>query len=410
MKVSPPTRRHVHRTSLASAAVVALVSVTGCTASSPAPHESGRESTAAPGAASDEPRQAATPVTFEHNVDTRVVSVDTRVTVEATGGTIEDVQLTRGAEQAVAGTLDDDATTWTAGQLLEPGKTYRLVTTGVSDSGRPQRRSERFRTEDLTLDQQTYPSVAPLDGATVGVGMPVIVTFDIPVEDRAAAERHLDVTSTPRVKGTWHWLSDTEVHFRPRRYWPAGAEVHLEADLNSVDVGGGIYGQESRSVDFTVGRSVVSRVDLDSHTMKVFIDGTLARTIPVTGGKPGFVTRSGVKVIMEKFESKRMDAATTGIDPGHPEYYNLSNVQYAMRETYSGEFIHAAPWSVGSQGSANVSHGCIGMSPEDAAWLFSRSSVGDIVVVTGTDRELEDGNGWTDWNVSWSEYKQGSAL
>jgi lipoprotein-anchoring transpeptidase ErfK/SrfK len=144
--------------------------------------------------------------------------------------------------------------------------------------------------------------------------------------------------------------------------------------------------------------------------MKVFIDGELARTIPITGGKPGFTTRSGVKVIMEKFESKRMDAATTGIDPDDPEYYNLSNVQYAMRETYSGEFIHAAPWSVGAQGSANVSHGCVGMSTENAAWLFEQSTVGDVVIVTGSDRELEEGNGWTDWNVSWAEYREGSAL
>jgi lipoprotein-anchoring transpeptidase ErfK/SrfK len=411
MMVSSSTRPHVRRVSTAATAALALLMAAACSADEPPP--GGADS-----AGSDDPSAAAPAVdpparvSFEDNVGRRGVTVDSRVTVTATEGTIDSVRLAFGdsARERVRGTLSDDGTTWRADGLLEPGQTYRLVTTGSSTDGTSRHQVERFTTENLTLDDQTYASIAPLDGAQVGVGMPVILTFDIPVTDRAAAERHLDIVSSPQVKGAWHWLSDSEVHFRPRRYWPSGAKVTVRADLNGVDVGGGIYGQESRTVNFTVGTSVISEVDLSTHTMRVFIDGELARTIPVTGGKPGFDTRSGVKVIMEKFESKRMDAATTGIDPGDPEYYNLSNVQYAMRETYSGEFIHAAPWSVGSQGSENVSHGCIGMSPEDAAWLFSRSSVGDIVVVTGTDRELEEGNGWTDWNVSWAQYREGSAL
>jgi lipoprotein-anchoring transpeptidase ErfK/SrfK len=412
MKVSSSTRRRVRGAALSSAAVVALITVTACSGSGDvstprSADPAGGGDTSGTGGAQEKPS-----VRFEDNVKRSDVTVDSRVTVTASDGTIDNVVLSygNGPDETVDGTLSDDSTTWTADGLLEPGETYRLVTTGASADGTPASDRVRFSTEDLTLDQQTYPSVAPLDGATVGVGMPVILTFDIPVTDRAAAERHLDVTSTPQVKGTWHWYSDTEVHFRPRTYWPAGAEVNVDADLNGVNVGGGIYGQESRDVDFTVGRSVVSKIDLAAHTMKVFIDGELARTIPITGGKPGFDTRSGVKVIMEKFESKRMDAATTGIDPGDPEYYNLSNVQYAMRETHSGEFIHAAPWSLGSQGSANVSHGCVGMSTDNAAWLFSQSTVGDVVVVTGSSRELEEGNGWTDWNVSWSEYREGSAL
>ena len=152
------------------------------------------------------------------------------------------------------------------------------------------------------------------------------------------------------------------------------------------------------------------RANLQAHKMKVFVGGDLARTIAITGGKEGFESRSGTKLIIEKFPSKRMDAATTGIEPGDPEYYNIANVQWAQRVTYSGEFLHAAPWSVGDQGSANVSHGCVGMSPEDAKWLYDRTLVGDPVEVKGSDRGLEVGNGWTDWNVSYAEYQAGSAL
>jgi lipoprotein-anchoring transpeptidase ErfK/SrfK len=105
-----------------------------------------------------------------------------------------------------------------------------------------------------------------------------------------------------------------------------------------------------------------------------------------------------------------MDAATVGIQPGDPEYYNIPDVEYAMRVTYTGEFLHAAPWSVGSQGYANVSHGCVGMSTDNAAWLYGLSHRGDVVKTIGSGRPLEYGNGWTDWDMSWKDYKEGSAL
>jgi lipoprotein-anchoring transpeptidase ErfK/SrfK len=151
-------------------------------------------------------------------------------------------------------------------------------------------------------------------------------------------------------------------------------------------------------------------IDVAAHAMRVHKNGQLLRTIPISAGKPGFTTRSGIKVIIEKFRTKRMDAATTGIDPGDPEYYNISNVEYAQRVTYSGEFLHAAPWSVGSQGSANVSHGCVGMSTEAAAWLYGLTKRGDVVDVTGSDRPMEPTNGWGDWNVPWAQYREASAL
>jgi lipoprotein-anchoring transpeptidase ErfK/SrfK len=218
------------------------------------------------------------------------------------------------------------------------------------------------------------------------------------------------VESKPEVRGTWHWYSDTEVHFRPRTFWKAGSEVTVNADINSIDAGNGVYGQLDRSVTFNVGDSVVSKIAVDKHRMNVFINGEHRRRIPISAGKKGFETRSGTKIIMEKFETKRMDAATIGVDRNDPEYYNIPDVKWAMRVTYSGEFIHGAPWSVGAQGDDNVSHGCVGMSLEDAKWLYDRSRRGDVVYVTGTDREMEPGNGYTDWNVSFAEYKEGSAL
>jgi lipoprotein-anchoring transpeptidase ErfK/SrfK len=157
--------------------------------------------------------------------------------------------------------------------------------------------------------------------------------------------------------------------------------------------------------DFSVGSAMVSTVDVTAHTLTVRRDGRTLRTIPVTTGKSGFATRNGIKVIMSRSAQVRMDAATTGTDPKDPNYYNVL-VNWAMRLTYSGEFLHAAPWSVGSQGRANVSHGCTGMSTANAKWLYDRSKVGDVVVYVHSRRSLEPGNGYTAWNVPFSTWSR----
>jgi lipoprotein-anchoring transpeptidase ErfK/SrfK len=306
--------------------------------------------------------------------------------------------------------VSKNGSTWRAEERLEPGVSYRLTGVAADEDGLKRKLDRTFRTVPLTLDQQTYASVAPLDGETVGVGMPVVVTFDIAVTDRAEVERHLEVESKPAQPGSWSWISDNEVHWRPKSYWKPGTDVTVNADINGVDAGNGIYGQEDRSSSFTVGNALVMKIDVDTHQMQVVRNGETLRTLPISAGKPGFTTRSGIKVIIEKHRYKDMDAATTGISEGDAEYYNMENVEYAQRVTYSGEFLHAAPWSVGSQGSANVSHGCIGMSTSDAGWLYSLTKRGDIVDVVGSDRPMEPTNGYGDWNVSWADYRAGSAL
>ncbi len=339
------------------------------------------------------------------------VPVSHEIELSVEDGTLEKVNAFFGKrDKKLSGQISDDGTTWTNTERLEPGVRYRIGALAVDENGLETRERTTFRTDKLTLDEQTYPSIAPLAGETVGVGMPVIVKFDIPVTDKASIERHLRVESHPKQKGAWHWISDHEVHWRPKTYWQPGTDVTVHADINSIPAGNGIYGQLSRTTTFHVGDSVISKVNLDTHRMRVLVNGDLARVIPVSAGKPGWETRSGTKVIIEKFREKRMDAATIGVEPGDPEYYNIEEVPYAMRVTYSGEFLHGAPWSVNSQGEANVSHGCVGMSIEDAAWLYSISKRGDVVDVTGSDRWMTLTNGYGDWTLPFQEYKQGSAL
>ncbi len=339
----------------------------------------------------------------------RDVPVDTRLTLESDGGTLRKVSVTSAAGP-VPGKMSGDNTTWVAGGLLEPGTAYTVTTLARRSDGAEKTLRSTFQTVDLSLDQQTYPSVAPLDGETVGVGMPVIVSFDVAVKDKATIEKHLKVTSAPKQPGAWHWLSDHEVHWRPKSYWRAGTDVSVDVDINSIPAGAGIFGQEDRHVEFHVGSANIYKVNAQTHQMQVFSNGQLLRTIPITTGKPGFTTRSGVKVIIEKFREKRMNSETVGIAQSDPEYYDIDDVEYAMRVTYSGEFIHAAPWSVGSQGYANVSHGCTGMSTANAGWLYNITKRGDVVEYTGTDRAMESTNGYGDWNIPFPAYAEGSAL
>jgi len=402
--MSLPSQRSLLRrgAAIGAATVLAVGVLSACQSSGDGQGEGGHRAGTA--SASEEP----TPFRVATNVrDTEATAVDHGVRVRARTGDLRSVRVTS-PEGALPGKLRKGV--WHATGRLEPGLTYTVTSVGADSAGTRQRRVTRFHTADLTLDQQTYASIAPLDGETVGVGMPVIVSFDVPVTDKAAFERRMTVTSTPAQKGTWHWISDYEAHWRPREYWQAGTDVHVDVDVNSVAAGNGVFGQESRSIDFHIGDAVVSKINVDTHRMEVYVNGGLARSMPISAGKAGWETRSGTKVVIEKFREKRMDATTIGVDKDDPEYYNIEDVEYALRVTYSGEFLHAAPWSVGSQGSANVSHGCVGMSTADAAWLYNLTKRGDVVEVTGSDRWMTLTNGYGDWNESFAEYRQGSAL
>jgi len=358
----------------------------------------------------EETTPAVAPLRVRTNVARTDVPIDREVRLTATGGTLRAVKVTSEAGP-LSGKLSKNQKTWVSSGRLEPGVAYRIHSTGVRSDGKQVVKNQQFRTEDLTLDEQTYPSVAPLEGETVGVGMPVIVTFDIPVTDKASIEKHMSVSASPRQPGAWHWISDQEVHWRPKHYWRAGTSVDVDVDINSIPAGGGIYGQESRHVEFNIGDAHIYKVNMDTHQMRVFSNGGLLRTIPITTGEePKFTTRSGVKVILEKFRKKRMNSETIGIDRNSPDGYDIDDVEYAMRVTYSGEFVHAAPWSVADQGYANVSHGCTGMSTANAGWLYNMSRRGDVVEYTGTDRQMELTNGYGDWNLDFADWSSGSAL
>jgi len=339
--------------------------------------------------------------------NTKSVQPHTRVVVRADQGRVDKVVVKSVTGKTVDGTVGADGVWRSKSTTLPYNTTFTLTAKGVDSAGLGREVHSRFTT--INPVHRVVTSISPLSGSVVGVGMPIVVRLSVPVTDRAVVQRGLTVTTSRPVVGAWNWVSDSEVHWRPKTYWPADTEVKLAVRLKGVHAGVGLWGDERRDIDFHVGDAMVSTVNVTGHSMTITRNGQVLKTIPVTTGKAGFVTREGIKVILSKEPSRIMDAATINIPKDDPNYYRLK-VLWALRVTWSGEFVHAAPWSQSEQGLANVSHGCTGMSVENAQWFYNLSRVGDVVKFINSPRHLEPGNGYTDWNVPWSTWLKGDAL
>lgn len=325
---------------------------------------------------------------------------------------ITDVTAVDESGRYVRGRLSDDGHTWRSTVPLAARSRYSVEVSTENDDGAPGRKRLTYRTSEAKTRKPMKVELGP-DKGTYGVGQPLTVKLGRAVKtqaERAVVERGLKVTSAPVVEGAWYWVGDKELHYRPREYWPAGARVRLESRLEGVKVREGVYASAAKPLDLRIGDRIEAVTDAASHEMTVFRNGEEINTIPVTTGKAGFETRNGKKVVLEKQSSVRMTGASIGVG-GTGEDYDLQ-VSYATRVTWSGEYVHAAPWSVGSQGAANVSHGCTGMSTDDAAWFFKTVRPGDIVEVVNSFGEdmAPFGNGFGDWNLSWTKWQEGSAL
>lgn len=214
--------------------------------------------------------------------------------------------------------------------------------------------------------QATVASVAPAAGDVVGVAMPITITFTRPVADRAAAERAIDISSPKTPSGTFSWLAADSVRWTPTGYWPAHSTISVTA--------------LGFKTTFGTGAAVVGVADIDAHTFTVSIDDQVVRTMPASMGKPKHPTPVGSFTALEKQSPVIMDSRTIGIPLSDPEGYKLT-VYDAVRVTWGGVYVHAAPWSTGSQGNSNVSHGCINLSTDNAAWYYDNVNIGDPIIV-----------------------------
>jgi lipoprotein-anchoring transpeptidase ErfK/SrfK len=358
-----------------------------------------------------EPAAAPAQVTLAVADGSTDVSPVVPLEVAVSDGELGDVTVVDGDGGEVAGTVVDSpdqegTSVWTPEAQLSYGTSYTITASATNEDDDEVEASSTFTTATPTA--VSTPSIGPLDGMTVGVGMPIRVWFDDPVVDKAAVESHLLVTSSTPTDGTWNWFSDSEVHFRPSQYWPPNTDVTLDANLYGVNFGDGIWGEKNRSVSFSIGAKHVSIADAGTHMMEVYDGDQLVQTYPISAGSPDNPSYNGPHVVTELNRDRIMDSSTYGVPVDSPGGYRTP-VEYAVRISDSGEFVHAAPWSVAQQGNTNVSHGCINMSTERAAWFFDFSRPGDIVEIrNSTAGDLR--SDIYDWTIPWDQWQAGSAL
>ena len=326
------------------------------------------------------------------------------VVVKSLGDGLEEVTMLNEQGYEVEADYSEDGRSWTTSEVLGYNRTYTLTATD--------RNGETSTTVFSTAQPAATTTVAlsPLADSVVGVGQTIAFRFGTPISDRHAAEEAITITTSPEVEGGFYWLNNRELRWRPAEYWEPGTEVTVRADIYGTDLGDGVWGASDNATNFTIGDRVEAVVDDNTKTMDVYRNGTLLRSIPVSLGRDveQWATPNGTYIIGDRNPSMIMDSTTFGL--GYDQGGYRTPVKFATQMSYSGIYVHAAPWSEAQQGNSNVSHGCINVTTESAEWFQNTVKRGDIVTVKNTVGSTLSGyDGLGDWNIPWSVWKEGNA-
>lgn len=327
------------------------------------------------------------------------------LTLMVSDGTLKDVTVIDPDGGTLAGTVKDDESWQSEQQTLLPDATYRVTASVLDTNGEPR---------PMTLAVHTAPAarvlhavLSPGDGSVVGVGMPIAVYLDHPVKsdaDKAAVVARLTVVTKPAVQGAWHWMDNSELHYRPPTYWASGTTIRVSSNLRRLQLSDGTWGSGIRHTTFHVGDALISTVDVARHVMAIRRNGQLLRVVKVSTGRDKYPTKGGVHIVLEKTRLKVMDSATVGIPRDSPDGY-FEKVPFSVRISNGGAFVHAASWSVRDQGVRNVSHGCVNLSPADAEWFFGIAKRGDVVnVINAAAKPVLWDAGMADWNMTYADW------
>ncbi|MFK0231627.1 L,D-transpeptidase [Streptomyces vinaceus] len=404
------TRRAAAGLAAAAAMAGLLGGLAGCTASGGSPVE-----IQLPG----KPRSPDEAIRITPADNAKGVPAEGPLTVRVPEGRLERVVVTKvedAQEERVPGSIAPDGLSWspdTEGGRLALAAKYTVDAVALDGHNRRQARHTTFTT--YVPEERFIGYFKPENRSTVGTGMIVSFNFNRSIANRADVERAITVTSKPPVQVVGHWFGKERLDFRPKTYWKPGTEVTVTMNLRDVQGAPGSYGIQDKTVTFTVGRSQVSLVDAEAHTMEVRRDGKLVQTLPISAGAPKNTTYNGKMVVLEMFDVTRMNGQTVGFGGE----YDIPDVPHAMRLTTSGTFLHGNYWaSPDTFGSSNTSHGCVGLrddkgggSDTPAGWFFDRTLVGDVVeVVNSQDKTVAPNNGLGGWNMSWADWVAGSAI
>ncbi|WP_311143426.1 L,D-transpeptidase [Corynebacterium durum] len=324
------------------------------------------------------------------------------ITVKIGDGELSTVTMTNEDGKVVEASLDKDKKKWETTEPLGYSRTYTLTIEAKGEK----KQEMSFSTIDAT--NTTAAALSPLPESTVGVGQTIGIKFDTNIENRQAAQDAITVKTEPKVEGQFFWLNNSEVRWRPKDFWEPGTKVDVKVDIYGVDLGGGVYGEENNNTNFTIGDKVVAVADDNTKTMTIKRGEEVLKTMPISMGSGKYPTPHGTYIIGDKHPTIVMDSSSYGLAIDAPDGYR-TNVQFATQMSYSGIFVHAAPWSVGSQGVENVSHGCINVSTDNAQWFQDNLKRGDIVQVRNTiGEELSGYDGLGDWNIPWETWGKGN--
>ncbi|WP_239088183.1 L,D-transpeptidase [Planosporangium mesophilum] len=391
----------------AMVALAGLMVLAACGGSDKASNGKGRTSTPRSTASAPPPPVAAVSFPADGAADVPT-SAEIAFTTENARSSM--VTLTDAAGAPVDGAMRSDGSSWIPNAQLKYSTRYTAKVAAIGADGKETAKTVTFTTMDRPGGFASVSSQLG-DDRVYGVGMPVVVNFgrDVHQDHRANVEKRLFVASEPVQEGVWHWFNGHEVHYRPREYWKAGTKLSIRLATGGLPFGGGSYGAADVTVRASIGDKFVMTIDNATKTMSVTRNDQVVKTMPVSLGKPSAPSSSGNMIVMVKNEWEWFDSSSYGVPVDSTDGYR-TRVSWPQRLTWGGQYIHAAPWSVGDQGRRNVSHGCTNISMGNADWLWHQTRIGDPVIVKGTERGLDWGDGWTDWNRSWEEYVKGSAL
>ncbi|UQX12653.1 L,D-transpeptidase [Candidatus Mycobacterium methanotrophicum] len=334
------------------------------------------------------------------------VAVDSPVSVTADDGVLASVEIVNENGRSLSGELSPDGVRWSTAEPLGFNRSYTL-TAKARGLGGEATRQMAFQTQ--SPQNLAMPYAMPHDGEVVGVGEPVAIRFDENIANRAAAEKVIVVTTDPPVDGAFYWLNNREVRWRPEHFWKPGTVVNVAVNTYGVDLGDGVFGEDNLHTHFTIGDEVIATADDDTKMVTVRVNGEVVTTMPTSMGKDSTPTASGIYILGERFAHMIMDSSTYGVPVNSPNGYR-TEVDYATQMSYSGVFVHSAPWSVGAQGHTDTSHGCLNVSPSNAQWFFEHTKRGDIVEVLNTlGPPLSGTEGLGDWNMPWDQWHAGNA-
>ncbi|MGW2192250.1 Ig-like domain-containing protein [Streptosporangium sp. NPDC001682] len=358
---------------------------------------------AGPGAAAPS-TPAAPEIRISPAEGSKTVRPNRKVVVSASSGALEEVTVETGG-QVLEGDFDAERTKWTSTTPMIPASDYTVSARAVDGTTA----SSSFRTLKPERELEVADVTPAIKGEKVGVGAPIIVTFNQQIANKAGVEKALKVTSEKPSQGAWRWINDTTVIYRTAKFWQPHQKVTFTARLKGVQGGKDMYGVKDMTKVIHIGAAQIATIDTRKHKMIVKRDGKVVQTMLISAGNAStreYTTTSGIHLAMGKANPERM--ISPGRKKGDPGYYDLM-INHAVRFSNSGEYVHALN-NVWAQGRRNVSHGCINSRPDQAKWYYDQVQRGDVITITGTDREMEWNNGWGFWQMPYTQWKKGSAL